>query len=72
MNFFVKQLIKKQLKGVPDAEIDRIILLVEKNPALFQRIAAEIQMKAKAGISQQDAAMAVMKEHELELKEALK
>ena len=72
MNFFVKSLLKKQLKGVPESEIERIILLVEKNPVLFQQIAAEIQAKMKTGIAQQDAAMAVMKEHEAELKEALK
>lgn len=72
MNFFAKALLKKQLKDVPEGEIDRIITLVEKNPVLFQKIATEIQSRTATGMSQQDAAIAVMKEHEDELRQALK
>ena len=68
MNFFAKALLKKQLKGVPDDQIEMIITVVEKNPDLFKMIADEVQAKMKAGMGQQDAAMAVMKAHEGELK----
>jgi len=68
MNFIAKALIKKQLKGVPDAEIEKLIALVEQNPELFKRIAEEMKAKIDAGMSQQDAGMQVMKAHEEELK----
>ncbi len=51
--FLLKQVIKRQLKGVPEAEIDRILMLVEKNPDLFKKIGDEIKAKVKAGRSEQ-------------------
>jgi cell division septum initiation protein DivIVA len=68
MNFIAKALIKKQLKGVPEAEVDRLIALVEQNPQLFQKIAEEMKARIGSGVDQQDAAMEVMKAHEGELK----
>lgn len=63
MNFFTKMLIKKQLKGkVPEAEMDKMLEMIEKNPDYFKQMAISIQEKMKAGMSQQDAAMAVMKQ----------
>ncbi len=71
MNFIAKALIKKQLKGVPEAEIERLIALIEQNPQLFKQIAEEIQAKINTGMGQQDAAMVVMKAHEEELKKLI-
>lgn len=65
-------MIKSQLKGVPDAQIDHIIALVEKNPDLFKKIGDEIQAKVKAGRSQQAASMEVMRAHQAELQKVLK
>ena len=63
MNFFTKMLIKKQLKGkVPEAEMDKMIEMIEKNPDYFKQMALSIQEKMKAGMSQEEAAMAVMKQ----------
>lgn len=59
------------MKGVPDAEIDKIVTIVEKNPQLFEKIGTEIQAKVKAGRDQQGAAMEVMKAHEVELRRAM-
>jgi hypothetical protein len=70
--FLMKQVIKRQLKGVPEAEVNRIIALVEKNPELFKKIGDEIQAKVKAGRSQMAASMEVMRAHQAELQKVLK
>ena len=69
--FLLKQVIKRQLKGVTEAEIDRIIGLVEKNPELFKKIGDEIKVKVKAGRSEQAASMEVMRAHQGELQKVL-
>lgn len=69
--FLMKQVIKRQLKGVPDAEVERIMTLVEKNPELFKKIGDEIQAKVKAGRSQMAASMEVMRAHQSELQKVL-
>lgn len=70
--FLLKQVIKRQLKGVPDAEVERIVAIVEKNPELFKKIGDEIQAKVKAGRSQMAASMEVMRAHQAELQKVLK
>lgn len=70
--FLLKQVIKRQLKGVPEAEVDRIVTLVEKNPELFKKIGNEIEAKVKAGRSQMAASMEVMRTHQAELQKVLK
>ncbi len=67
----MKKMLKSQMKGVPDGEIDRIVEVVDKNPDLFQKIAGEIQAKVKGGMNQQMASMEVMKMHEVELRRAM-
>lgn len=66
-------LIKKMLKGqrVSDDQIDQMLTLVSKNPDLFKIIATEIQIEIKSGLEQTEAAIAVMKEHEAELRQLL-
>lgn len=70
--FLLKQVMKRQLKGMPDAEVDRIVALVEKNPELFKKIGDEIKAKVKAGRSEQAASMEVMRAHQSELQKVLK
>lgn len=67
-NFLMKAMLKKQMKGVPEAEQEKFLALIEKNPEFFMKIAQEVQEKTKGGMSQQDAVMTVMKAHEAELK----
>lgn len=67
MNFILKALIKKQLKDVPEDQIDMIIAVVEKNPEFFKRIAGDIQAKVKTGMSEQDAAKAVLEGNKEEM-----
>lgn len=71
-NFLMKKLLKSKMKDVPEAEQEKIFALLEKNPALFQKIATEAQEKIKSGMNQQDAMMLVMRAHEGELKEIMK
>lgn len=71
-SFFMKQMLKSQLKGVPDAQVDMIISAVEKNPKLFEDIAKEVQEKVKGGMEQQAATMQVMMAHQKELQDLMK
>lgn len=67
----MKKMMKSQLKGVPEAEQDRIIEVIEKNPEVFEIIAAEVQAKTKEGKDQMAATMEVMKNHQSELQQIL-
>jgi hypothetical protein len=65
-NFLLKKMLRTQ--GVPEAQIEMLVTMIEKNPELFKVIATEIQEKVKGGMSQMDAGMEVMKKYEPELK----
>jgi len=65
-NFLIRKMLRTQ--GVPEAQIEMFVKMIEKNPELFKTIAEEIQTKVKGGMSQMDAGMEVMKKHEEELK----
>lgn len=65
-NLLLKKMLQKQ--GVPEAQIDMFINMMEKNPELFQTIAKEMQEKIKGGMDQMQAGMVVMKKYEEELK----
>jgi hypothetical protein len=70
-DFILKQMLKRQLKGVPEAEQEKILKIVTENPELFQKIAMEAQEKIKGGMDQQTAMMRVMQNHQEELKKIL-
>lgn len=65
-NFILKKMLRTQ--GVPEAQIDMVIAMMEKDPELFKKIAEEIQVKIKAGADQQAAAMEVFKKYEKDIK----
>ena len=65
-NFLLKKMLRSQ--GVPEAQIDTVINMMEKNPELFKTIAVEIKEKTKNGMDQMTASMEVMKKYESELK----
>jgi hypothetical protein len=75
MGFFkdllLKKMLKNQLKGVPEAEQEKIISAVEKNPKLFSDIAMEVQALIKTGKDQQSATMEVMMKYQEELKKLM-
>ncbi len=64
-------MLKKQMKGVPEEQQEKIFAMVEKNPDFFMKIAKEVQDKMSNGMSQQEATMAVMRSHEEELKSVM-
>ena len=41
-NFLMKQMLKRQMKGVPEEEQEKIFSMIEKNPEFFTQIAEEI------------------------------
>ncbi|MES3031734.1 MAG: hypothetical protein V4699_00625 [Patescibacteria group bacterium] len=65
-NFLLKKMLRTQ--GVPPAQIDMFVTMIEKNPELFKTIAKEVEEKVKGGMSQEDAGLQVMKKYEGELK----
>ena len=67
----MKQMLKRQMKGVPEAEQDRIIALVEQNPDFFNSIAQDVEVLTKQGRSQQAAVMEVMRKRQGELQKIM-
>lgn len=65
-DFLVRKMLKSQ--GVSDEQINQLMVIINKNPALFKQIADEAQAKIKGGMDQKQAMMAVMQAHETELK----
>ncbi|MFA6273655.1 MAG: hypothetical protein WC662_00660 [Candidatus Paceibacterota bacterium] len=55
-------------QGIPEAQIDMVLNMMEKDPELFKTIALEIKEKTKDGKDQMTASMEVMKKYETELK----
>ena len=72
LNFFTKALIKRQMKGMPEAEIEKIFTIIEKNPDFFKKMAESVQAKMKQGMSQEDAAKKFAEENKAELENILK
>lgn len=71
-NFLVRALIKQQLKGMSESEIDKLVTLFEKNPDFFKKMAETIQEKVKGGMSQEEAAKAFAEENKEGLMKVLK
>lgn len=65
-NFLLKKMLRMQ--GVPEAQVDMFLKMVEKNPKLFEVIAKDIKEKVDKGMDQNTASMEVMKKYEDELK----
>lgn len=60
------------MKDVPEAERERMLALMEKNPDFFKKIGEEVQKRVKNGQSEMAATMVVMREHQSELQKLLK
>jgi len=71
-DFLTKQLLKRQLKGVPEDQQQKIMALIEKDPDFFKKIGDQIQEEIKKGKGQMEASMSVMKEHREYLASLLK
>ena len=69
--FLMKKLLKSKMKDIPEAEQEKMVGEIEKNPDFFQNIAAEVQAKMKEGKDQMSATMEVMQKHQDELKKIM-
>lgn len=69
--FLMKKMLASQMKGVPQAEQDKILAMIDKDPNLFQKIGEEVQAEMKKGKDQMAATMEVVKRHEAELKKLM-
>ena len=67
----MKQMMKKQLKSLPEKEQERIMNAVESNPDFFMKIAEEIKEKMNGGMGQTEASMSVMRKHQAELQKIM-
>lgn len=70
-NFLMRKMMASQLKGVPQADQDKIFAMIEKDPDFFQKIALEVQEEIKKGKDQMAATMEVVKRHEAGLKKLM-
>jgi len=65
--FLMKQVMKRQMKDVPEDQQAQMLAMVEKDPELFQKIALEVQEEVKKGTDQMMATMKVAKKYQNEL-----
>ncbi len=70
-NFVMKQMVKRQMKGVPEAQQEMVLAAVEKNPEFFENIAKEVDALTKQGRDQMSATMEVMRKHQSELQKIM-
>lgn len=67
-NYAMKKVIQSQMKGVPEAQQQMILEMVEKDPALFEKIAKEMQAELKSnGNNQTAAAMKILPKYQKEI-----
>lgn len=67
-NMAMKKLLESQLKNVPADQRELIMTMMEKDPALFEKIAKELQAEMKAnGNNQMAAAMKVLPKYQTEI-----
>jgi 2-oxo-4-hydroxy-4-carboxy--5-ureidoimidazoline (OHCU) decarboxylase len=69
--FLMKKMLQKQMAGMPEAEQEKMLGLLEKNPDLFAKINASVQEKIKIGKDQMTAALEVANEFKDELSKAI-
>lgn len=71
-NFAVKKLVESQMKNVPADQREMIMTMLEKDPALFEKVAKEMQAELKAnGDNQMKAAMKVLPKYQKEIMAAM-
>jgi hypothetical protein len=67
-NFAMKKVLESQMKNVPEDQKQMIMEMLEKDPALFEKIAKEMQAELKSnGNNQMAAAQKVLPKHQKEI-----
>ncbi len=70
-DFFVKQMLKQKMKGMPEAQQEMMMGLVEKHPDFFKMIGEETEKLKKSGMGEMEASLKVMREHQAELQQLM-
>jgi formate dehydrogenase maturation protein FdhE len=71
-NFAMRKMMERQLKNAPPEQKEMISALLEKNPAVFEKIAKEMQEELKKnGNNQMAAAMKVLPKYQKEILEVM-
>jgi len=70
-NFFMRQMLKRKLKGMPESQQEMIMAAVEKNPEFFKKIGDEVKRLTKQGQSEMSATMMVMRKYQGELRKIM-
>ncbi len=66
--FALKKVLQSQMKGVPEEQQQMILEMIEKDPALFEKIAKEMQAELKTnGNNQMAAASTVLPKYQKEI-----
>lgn len=66
--FAMKKILQSQMKNVPEDQQRMIMEMLEKDPALFEKIAKEMQAELKAnGNNQMAAAMKVLPKYQQQI-----
>jgi len=71
-DFMMKQVLKQKLKGMPEAQQEMMMGMIEKNPDFFKMIGEEVQKRIKSGQSEMEATMAVMREHQADFQKIMR
>lgn len=69
--FMTRKLLEHQLKNAPADQRELVLTMLEKNPELFEKIAAEMQAEMKSGKNQMAAAMKVLPKYQKELQSVM-
>lgn len=72
LNFVMKKMMEKQLKGLPKDQQEKIMNAFQKDPELFKNIAKEVKELTKKGQNEQMASMTVMMKYQNRLRELMK
>lgn len=71
-DFFLKQMLKQKLKGLPEAQQKQMMQLIEDHPDFFKKIGDEVEKKKKSGMDEQVAVMQTMREHQAEFQKLIR
>ncbi len=70
--YAIKKVVQSQMKNVPADQQEMIMQMLEKDPALFEKIAKEMQAElASNGNNQMAAAMKVLPKYQKEIMSAM-
>lgn len=67
----MRKMLERQTKNLPKDQREQLMMMLEKDPDLFMKIAQEVQAEMKKGKDQMSAAIIVMPKYQARLKELM-